>query len=290
MEVIKHLRISVRHDDASHVFDSFINKFKPIRWFAAYENKNTEKNSYSQYDDKDHTNCLICNEEINPHIQAVVVYNNEPTKQQVSAFFKTMPILKNKTEDGKNVAGYYHVNVEKSEGENLIYMMKDGHLITKFGYDKAYLKILEERNKQIIVSKSLSSREKILNKWIEINKIRYPKSKYELFLFIDETYILDWNKSALSMGHKQCYSAYVLTKLHQKIENKNKELYDILMMNIYGIKDHEELIHEIDRDEAIKYNQRQCNEIINCDFIDEDDEIVISTKQLKFNKKYSNNR
>lgn len=270
MTIIKHLRISVRHDDASHVFDSFVNKFKPIRWFAAYENKNGLECEFLNYEkEKEHNKCKIKYHvdepyETNPHVQAVIVYNIEPTKQQVSTFFKTMPILKNKTEDGKNVAGYYHKDVKKTEGDNIVYCMKDCHIISIFGYSNEDLKIFEERNKEIIVSKTLSSREKIYNKWIEVNGYKFPNSKYELFLFIDEMYVLDWNKSPLAMGHKICNSAYVIMKLNQTYQDKKSLEYNVLMKDLYNIKS----------------NNQEFIELNNEKFYDIEDTVLNKEKQI----------
>lgn len=268
------MRISVEHKNASKVIDSFINKFKPVKWFVAYENKNVLGIDYNNYEVNNHHNCeqiLLMDEpyEINPHIQALIVYDNIPTKQERSSFFKKQPIIKK-----DNIGGFYHKEIEKTEEANIIYMMKDGHIISHFGWDEKELKELMKKNILINENKKLSSKEKLYNIYLEKFGLKYPKSKYHLYKFMDEIYIFDWKKSPLAMGHKLSYALHILYMVHKNIEEKNDDLFEILSMNFYGIRDHNELIHEIDRAEAIKYN-KECLTDYNCDFIDDDDDDII---------------
>lgn len=284
--VSKHLRISVEHKHASNVIDSFINKFKPIKWFVAYENKNTLNIKYDDYEINNHHKCVQeCHidepYEINPHIQALITYNIEPTKQAVSTFFKTQPILKNTNKELKNIAGYYHKEIVKSEENNIIYMMKDLHIICHNGYTEKEIEELMKKTIKINESKSLSSKEKLYNIYLEKYGIKYPKSKYHLYRFIDEIYIYEWKKSPLALGHKLSYSTHILFEIHRNIKDKNEELFEILSMNLYGIRDHDELIHNIDIEEARKYNLK-CLADTNCDFIDEDEEIEIKSNMQFF--------
>jgi len=244
---IKHLRISCEHKNVNHVLNSFISKFKPIKWFAAYENKNKEECEYKDYIVNEHSNCkLIHNEEeeTNPHIQALMVYNIEPSKQSVSDFFKKMPILKNKDESGKNIAGYYHKEINKTEEDNIIYMLKDGHIISYGGYTEKEIIELNKKSEIINEDKKLTSKEKLYNRWVKLNGLRYPKSKYELYIFIDETYILEWNKSALAAGHRNCYSMYIMAMIHKNIEKKNQLIYTELTKSIYNINEVQHLMEE----------------------------------------------
>lgn len=255
---IKHLRISCEHKHVNHVFQSFINRFKPKKWFGAYENKNKEAIEYTDYNINEHSFCkqILCKEEdteINPHIQALMVYNIEPTKQAISEFFKKMPILKNKDDKGKNIAGYYHKEITTDEETNLIYMLKDNHIISYGGYTETEIKELNKKSEIINEDKKLSPKEKLYNRWVKVKGITYPTSKYELYLFIDETYILEWNKSALATGHRNCYSIYILMMIHKNIELKNSLVYTELSKSIYNINEIQHLMEEnLIRKEPIK--------------------------------------
>lgn len=234
----KHLRISCEHKNVSFVLQSFINKFKPVKWFAAYENKNELEIEYRDYIPNDHTKCRIHEGELekNPHIQALMVYHEEPSKQTVSDFFKKMPILKGKDENGKNIAGYYHKEIKKSEEENLIYMLKDGHIISYYGWTDEEINELTKKSELINENKKLSSREKLYKIYIEKYGIKYPSSKYKLFEFIDDVYIFDFKKSTPNMGMMGMNSRYILKMIHHNIEDKDNDHYEIILKDIYNIK------------------------------------------------------
>jgi hypothetical protein len=78
----------------------------------------------------------------------------------------------------------------------------------------------------------LSTKDILYNKYIEKNGYIYPKSSFDLFKFIDEVYVLEWNKTPLTMKYKISYSIYILMMIHKKIDLKNEELYNILLQNL----------------------------------------------------------
>ena len=78
----------------------------------------------------------------------------------------------------------------------------------------------------------LSTKEILYNKYIEKNGYIYPKSCFDLFQFIDEVYVLEWNKTPLTRKYIICYSIYILTMIHKNIDLKNEELYNILLQNL----------------------------------------------------------
>lgn len=295
---IKHLRISVPHKLSSQVFESFIAKFKPYKWLGAYENKNyfTHYNGHLDHNECKLIKCLDENEieenEKNPHIQALIYYNENsiPTKQQISEFFKSQPILKGKDENGKNIAGYYHKEINKSEECNILYILKDGHIISKDGFKEDEWNELIKKTNEINNDKKLSSKEKLYNRYIEKFGLIYPSSKFNIFKFIDEIYIFEFKKSPLAIGHKTSYAIHILMHIHKNINEKNEDYYDILLRNIYNIKDHNELLFDLNNEKNKMEILRSLNVEYNCDFIDEDEDETPTKKELKqkkFNKKYN---
>lgn len=235
-----HLRVSVKHDLASDVINAFIKKFNPKKWICCYENKNDEEEAptFEEYDQKMHDKCKI-NEDMykekNPHIHTYIMYTKVPTKQKISEFFKTQPILKEGT-----VAGYYHREQTKTSAENIIYTTKGKHFISYHGFTESEIENFNVKNDKINEDKQLHTREKLFNRYKEnvINNsgYEYPPSKFELFKFIDETYVLEWNKSPLPIGHKVSCSLYILMRLHKEAKVKDNDNYNIIMKDLYNIK------------------------------------------------------
>lgn len=260
-----HLRVSVKHDDAYKLIKDFITAFKPIEIVCYYENKNKLGFNYEDNIPETHEKCKINIhrdelDEINPHIHTYLKYDKIPTKQKVSEFFKSQPILK-----VGSVAGYYHKVQKKTTEENIVYTCKGGHLVFKN-------KDIEEyriKTELINENKKLSSKEKLYNIYIERFGLKYPSSKFELFEFIDDVYIFTFNKTPLAMTHMACYSRHILKMIHKNIDEKNNHIYELLMLSIYGINNHRELIHDIDREKAIEYNRRELMAYENCDFMDD---------------------
>lgn len=263
-----HLRVSVKHDDAIKVLNDFMTAFKPIEVVCFYENKNYARTYISQC--PGHENCKITcfneneiiEEEINPHIHTYLKYDKIPTKQKVSEFFKSQPILK-----AKNVAGYYHKKQSGTTEDNIVYVIKNNHCVYK-NIDIEKYKIKSEK---INLDKKLSSKEKLYNRYIERFGLEYPSSKFEIFKFIDEIYVNEWDKSPLAMNHMMCYSRHILCKLHKNIINKNDKIYELLLLNIYNINNHRELIHDLNEELAAELCRKETKDYLNCDFIDETD-------------------
>ncbi len=91
-----------------------------------------------------------------------------------------------------------------------------------------------------MTNNKLNIKQIIYNKYIEKNGHIYPKSYFDLFNFIDEIYVLEWNKLPLTIKNIIPYSIYILMMIHKNINNKNEELYNILLQKIYK---YEEMIH-----------------------------------------------
>ena len=238
-----HLRVSVKLEHAEGVMKDFITAFKPKEYVCCYENKGDDKN-----------------EEVNPHIHCYLKYDKEPSKQKVSEFMKRQPILKNET-----VAGYYHRKQTKTTDENIVYTIKGRHYIVK----NIDVSSAELKTECINQDKKLSSREKLYKRYVLKNGINYPMSKYMLFEFIDDVYIFEFKKSPPNNSQLAMYSRFILKMIHSEVNKKNDDLFKLLLLNIYGIRDHLELVHDTNRKEAEAYTRRNYNEVINCDFIDE---------------------
>lgn len=246
-----HLRVSSTRENGLLVLREFQSSFKISAIVSAYEH-------------------LGINEDgaiINPHCHSYIKYDVVPKKQAVSAFFKKWKhlIIKPATE----TAGYSHKVQRETTERNISYIIGDGDIIINTLGD---LSLYKEKTEIINLSKKTPSRDKIYNMWILKNGLRYPKSKFEMFLFIDNIYIFEWKKTPLAIGHKTSYSTYLLALIHQNIKEKKDEIFEILMQNIYGIRDHKELVHDIDKEEARIYNTKSLNDY-NCDFIDEENDI-----------------
>jgi len=250
-----HLRCSSTKQNNLILLDAFQSSFKICAIVSAYETKGTREDGTI----------------INPHSHSYIKYDVAPTKQAISAFFKKWKHLIIKPTD--TTAGYSHKLQKKTKVENIVYTIKAGDILFNTLGD---LSIYKEKTEIINESKKLSSKEKLYNMYVLKFGITYPKSKYHLFKFIDEIYIYDWKKSPLAIGHKLSYSTHILYEIHRNIKDKNDELFEILAMNFYGIRDHNELIHNIDIEEARKYNTK-CLTDMNCDFIDEiEDENIVN--------------
>lgn len=227
-----HLRISTTKKNGLAVLNEFQSSFKISAIVSAFEHKGIE------------TDGTI----INPHCHSYIKYYETPTKQAISAFFKKWKhlIIKPKSE----TAGYSHIKQKKSKEENIIYTIKDGDIIINTLGD---LNIYKEKTKMINDSKSLSSRDKLFQEWMtEKGHVCYPTSKFELFKFIDEIYVLKWNKSPLAMGHKICYSTFILMKTHELAVNKNIEIYEMILHSLYNIHQLKTREEEHTEEEAYK--------------------------------------
>lgn len=242
-----HLRVSSTKQNSERVLNEFVSSFKIVAIVSAYEHKGIE-------------NDIV----INPHCHSYIKYDVVPTKQAISAFFKKWKHLIIKP--ANETAGYSHIKQKKTKDENIIYTIKDGDIIKNTLGD---LKEWQEKTKIINDSKSLSSRDKIYNKWIDINGYNLPKSKYELFKFIDRIYILDWNKSPLSMGHKICNSIYLLEKINQTYKDTETLEYNVLLKDLYNIKSNNQEFIELnnekfyEKDEIILNKEKQITKLKN---------------------------
>lgn len=242
-----HLRISATKNNGEVILKSFCASFKPVEMVSAYENKGTREDGT----------------QINPHYHSYIKYGTVPTKQALSSFFKKQVLLK---PTDKN-AGYSHKIQKTTKEQNIIYTIKGGDIIINtIGDDILSYK---EKTELINDSKKLSSKEKLYNIWLMKKGLKYPESKFDLFKFIDEVYVLEWNKTPLASGHMNCYSRHILLMIHKNIEEKDIELYETLLLNIYSIRDHIELLHDINRNRVRKH-LNECEKAYSCaDFIDE---------------------
>lgn len=210
-----HLRLSVEKQHALTLLNAFSASFKPVEMVSAFETKGTREDGTL----------------INPHCHSYIKYEAVPTKQAISAFFKKWKylLLKPTTE----TAGYSHKTQKKTKEENIVYTIKGGDiLINTIGDDILKYK---EKTEQINNSKTLSSREKVFNEWLLIKGLVYPDSKFSIYKFIDELYVLKWRKSPLAIGHKISYSIWLLMEIHSNITDKQEYKYNELLTGLYNI-------------------------------------------------------
>lgn len=214
-----HLRLSIQKTNALVLLNAFCASFKPAEVVSCYEFTKIEDDGTI----------------INPHTHSYLKYNKEPTKQAISAFFKKWQYLLLKPT--KETAGYSHKKQKKGTEENIVYTIKGGdYLQNTIGDDIVKYK---EKTELINMSKTLSSREKIYNEWVLKNGIVYPSSKFNIFKFIDELYVLKYRKTPLAIGHKISYSIYLLMEIHNNINNKEEYKYNELLTGLYNINNEE---------------------------------------------------
>lgn len=264
-----HLRISTHKKDALILLNAFSAAFKCVEMVSAFETKGTKEDGTI----------------INPHCHSYIKYETAPTKQSISSFFKKWKHLIIKP--ANETAGYSHKLQKKGKEENIVYTIKGGDiLINTIGNE---INEYKKKTELINENKSLSSRDKIFNEWIANKNYVYPNSKYEMFKFIDEIYVLKWNKSPLAIGHKLSYSIYLLMKIHAANENNNNDRYEELLHSLYNIDEgatkYEETIEENNKKKKVAinikklYKQRENkyeSDEDEVDFIsdDEDDNLV----------------
>lgn len=228
MVVEKHLRVSVKHINAHSVISSFVATFKPLEWVCCYENKNLDPSNLEN--------------EINPHIHCYLKYDKVPTSQKISDFFKKQPILKS-----KNIAGYYHKIQSKTTKDNIIYTIKHQNFIDTNISKEILDKYIEESN-SIDEDKKLSSKDKLYNRYIKKYGLILPSSKFDLFRFIDEVYVHEFDKTPLAHGHLICYSKFIVIKLFKEINDKWLEpSYKDLMLSLYNIRKNDQLEWEFNQ-------------------------------------------
>lgn len=247
----KHLRISVKYANAKNVIEAFIGRFKPIEWVCCYENKNANPTDLS--------------EEINPHIHCYLKYEKEPTSQKVSEFFKKQPIIKK-----NNVAGYYHRVQKETTEQNIVYTIKHQNFISS-NIEKEILDNYIKKSEEIDEDKKLKPNDKLYNRYIEKFGIMLPSSKFDIFKFIDEVYVLEFNKSPPSYGHLICYCKFIIIKLYKELNNVGcYTSYKELLLSLYNIRKEDQDNIEWSKAEWENANRIWDNrKIKDCEYLDE---------------------
>lgn len=228
-----HLRLSTTKQNGLTLLNAYLGSFKCADVVSAFEFTEIKEDGTV----------------INPHCHAYIKYNKAPTKQDVSAFFKKWKSLLLKPND--KTPGYSHKVQKTTKEQNIIYTIKGGDIIMNTIGDA--ILSYKEKTELINENKKLSSKEKLYNIYCQKYGIKYPDSKFGIYKFIDEVYVIDWDKTPLAIGHKLCYGIYILMKIHKNIAIKNNRTYDQLLMNLYQIKeeDHRILLSEINKDKLI---------------------------------------
>lgn len=263
-----HCRFSIKKENASQCVNAFIARFKPVSFVFAYENKGHNEGI-----------------ELNPHVHSYLKYDKAPTKQQLSEFFKKQPL-------NKKTAGYYHKKQKETTEKNIIYVIKN-ECILENNFDDKIIKDYILKSKTVDEDKKLSSRDKLLNRWRQQSLICMPSSKFDLFEFIDKTYVLEFKKSPLAIGHKVSYSIYILMTVYHEISEPSfneKLLYEKILKDLYNINyDRETLLQREMNNVWNQYKNLQHKKsvlqndiqnlnglITNADFIDSDDDEIIN--------------
>jgi|UniRef100_A0A6C0HVT8 uncharacterized Zn-finger protein len=73
--------------------------------------------------------------------------------------------------------------------------------------------------------------EKLYNIYIKKFGLIYPISKFNIFKFIDEIYVLEWNKLPPLSEERICYSLYIIMKIHKELQitQQNENIYNNLI-------------------------------------------------------------
>lgn len=241
------LRISQNKSEATQILNEFQKKFKVNQMVACFEHKGyNEDGSF-----------------INPHSHAYIKYGVVPSKQSISDFFKKQALLKDECQ-----AGYSHKIQKTSTDRNLVYVVKQRDIIINTIGD---LKKWLDLSAKVDDEKKIPTRDKLYELWKEHNNnsIILPKSKFDIYKFIDELYVLKWKKNPLSASHLFSYSKYIIIKCFNEIEIKSTSqimLYESLLCELNNIRGNalsaqidnikmlDEVYHEVDkkRDELDK--------------------------------------
>lgn len=233
-----HLRISVTKENSKGIIQDFITAFKPIKYVSCFEFSHLDKN---------------------PHCHIYLKYDKLPDRRRISEFFKKQPIEKG---DTKYKAGYYHKPQNKTTDEHICYVIKGGdYILNNMTEDE--LQVAKTNTHKINENKKLSSKEKLYNLYIEKYGFNFPSSKFNIFKFIDEIYVLNFKKSPLAIGHKICYSIHIIINIYNNINNKTdfEELeYNKLLADLYNIKYQPDKMFEVINDQdKLEYLKNKMN-------------------------------
>lgn len=266
-----HLRISQNKNECVQILTAFTKKFKVNQIVSAFEHKGyNEDGSF-----------------INPHSHSYIKYGVVPSKQSISDFFKKQALLKDECQ-----AGYSHVKQKTSRDKNLVYVVKQKDIILNtIGDIQKWIDL----SAKVDDEKKMPTRDKLYLLWVEEFGITLPTSKFAIYKWIDELYVLKWKKNPLSASHLFSYSKYLIINIYNNLDNKNykgKLLYEDLLRQLNNIKmsdcegdykeikEVDEICHLIDRkrdelnilNEKVEHNKdvisKQLRELYNMTEID----------------------
>lgn len=140
-----HLRITGEHAKLKTIVNAYIEKFKPTKYAFGFEKS---ANGVE-------------------HVHGYLEYQDIPSKQNISNFFK--PLLEKRVKGGE--AKYYHKECRETDERNLQYCTKSGDVpITNL--TKEQLDEVKNKNKEIEEDKKLDQRNKLYNEFVtHIKKI-----------------------------------------------------------------------------------------------------------------------
>lgn len=255
-----HLRLSIEKTNALILLNAFCASFNVIEIVSCFEFTKIEEDGTM----------------INPHTHSYVKYGKVPTKQSISAFFKKWKqfLLKPK----KETAGYSHKIQKKGTEENIVYTIKCGdYLQNTLGEDA--IRKYKDKTEVINISKTMTSRDKIYHEWLLKKGLCYPRSKFEIFEFIDRLYVINWKRSPLAYGHKVCYSINLLMSIDENIIEKDINRYKTLLHSLYNIKEEDTQFSEYTETKVAKpFNilklgkNKYIEEDENVEYISDDDD------------------